>query len=76
MPSENNTSHQAVQDSAEEMGLNQMTLQNRDYSISSHPRSPSEFSTALQSSISAGKMPPQITTGNRISLPGSGKWNS
>jgi hypothetical protein len=63
------SSHQAMQDLAEEMGLNRMTLDSPDYSISSDLQLPSVFSGTLQYTFPANKLLTDITTGKRVSLP-------
>jgi hypothetical protein len=63
------SSHQAMQDLLEEMGMNRMTLESREYSISSDPRSPSEFFAKITFHLPAGKVIPDIATGRRITLP-------
>jgi hypothetical protein len=63
------SSHQAMQDLGDEMGLNRLTLESSEYSISSDRSSPTEFSSTRSIHIPAGKVIPDITTGNRVRLP-------
>jgi TIR domain len=63
------SSHQAMEELAEEMGFNRLTLESGDYSISTDPGSPSEFSSTLTFQLPAGQDIPNVITGQRIRLP-------
>lgn len=63
------SSHQAFQELTEEMGIDRITLESTEYSISPDAQSPSEFSCTLEWNLPAGKTVFDITTGKRITLP-------
>jgi hypothetical protein len=62
-------SHQPLQELAEEMGINRVTLESGDYSISTDPASPSKFSLTQVLDFPARKVMLDITTGNLVPLP-------
>lgn len=63
------SSHQAMQDMIEEMGMDRIMLESSEYSISPDVRSPSVFASSVEWMLPAGKAVVDISTGKSVKLP-------
>jgi hypothetical protein len=63
------SSHQAVQEFADQLGMTRMTLDSSDFSISTNPDAPTIFTGTRKLQFPAGTLMPDITSGRRVRLP-------